>query len=60
MLTIRDFIDNNDQEIEIMIDGLNPEDDCDPWRPTYYEGKLKDIPEKLRNKEVMSRPARGA
>ncbi len=53
MKTINDFINANDGDINVVIQGLNPDDTCDPFCPQYYKGELRNIPEHLRNKEVL-------
>lgn len=45
--------EDNDGEKIIEIVGKNPYDDYDSYAISYYEGKLKDIPEHLQNQEVL-------
>ncbi len=52
---VKDVMENEDNDGEeiIKIVGKNPYDDCDCYAISYYEGKLKDIPEQLHHQEVL-------
>ena len=51
--TVRDCIENND-DIEVRLDAMESRDDCDPLHHTFWQGRLKDIPEKYRDLDVIS------
>ena len=50
---VADIIRENDPEIEVIVMGENPIDDCDPNVEHYFRGALKDIPEDFRQCEVL-------
>jgi len=52
MVTVNDYITRNDPDVEIIIEGLIP-GSC--MVEHYFQGKLCDIPEKLRSVEVIQR-----
>ena len=37
-MTVQDIINKNEADIVVMLNGHNPEDDCDPYSETYYKG----------------------
>ena len=53
MKTISDFINANDGDLNVVIAGINPDNRSDPFSPRYYEGPLRNIPEQLRDLEVL-------
>ena len=52
MITVRDFIENND-DIRVRITLKDSKDPCDPLTRTLWEGMLSEIPEELRGLEVI-------
>lgn len=52
MVTVNDYITRNDPDVEILIEGITP-GSC--MVEPYYQGKLCNIPEKLRSVEVIQR-----
>lgn len=50
--TIDDYITRNDADVEIIIEGMIP-GTCTSER--YFKGKLGEVPERLRNVEVIER-----
>lgn len=55
MLTLNDFIISNDSDLEVIVQGRNPADDCDPLVFEYFRGLIRDIPEDLRTCEFLYR-----
>lgn len=47
MITVRDFIENND-DIRVRIAQKDSRDLCDPFITAIWEGQLSEIPEELR------------
>ncbi len=54
MIVVNDIIQNNDADMIVKVEGRNPIDECDPFCPEYYFGKLGDIPNNLRCCEVIT------
>ena len=52
MITVRDFIENND-DILVRIAQKDSKYPCDPLIRTIWEGMLSEIPEELRGLEVI-------
>lgn len=52
-MIVKDIIKANDLNTEVMVNGVNPADDCDPLTEIYYHGKLGEIPEDLQSREVV-------
>lgn len=52
MITVRDFIENND-DILVRIAQKDSKDPYDPLIRTIWEGMLSEIPEELRGLEVI-------
>lgn len=55
MVTLNDFIIHNVSNLEVIVRGCNSADDCDPRVFDYFRGRIIDIPEDLRNCEVLYR-----
>lgn len=53
MVTVQDFIDNNDN-IKVRIAQKYSRDKCDPLTRTIWEGMLYDVPDELKKLEVLS------
>ena len=53
MITVRDFIENNDN-IRVRIAKKENRDPYDPFTETIWEGMLSEIPEELRGLEVIN------
>ena len=53
MITIRDFIENND-DIRVRIAQKESRDLSDPLVCTIWEGLLSEVPEELRGLEVIN------
>lgn len=51
---VQDYIDENDGDIKILIDRLDPYDKYEVTHLYLWEGLIKDIPEEYRNLEVIS------
>ena len=52
MKLVNDYITRNEKDVEIIIEGIFP-DSCQVEQ--YFKGMLGDVPEKLRNVEVIER-----
>lgn len=52
MVTIRDFIENN-ENVLIIIEVAETRNTTDPLRKELWKGMLYDIPKKLQNREVI-------
>lgn len=55
MIKIIDVIrdEENEPDTVVSVEGRNKDDDCDPFHMPYYHGELQNIPEYLRNCEVL-------
>lgn len=52
MVRIRDFIENN-ENIKVKIVASETREESDPYHKRVFEGMLHDIPEELREVEVI-------
>ena len=56
LMKVQDIIScpENNPETIVSVRGENPLDSCDPMHPEYYHGKLGEIPNDLKNCDVLS------
>lgn len=52
MITIRDFIENN-ENVLIIIETAETRNTTDPLRKELWKGMLYDVPKDLQNREVI-------
>lgn len=53
MKTVNDYINANYPDLELIIEGRNPDNKCDSYAPIYYRGSIANIPVRFRSCEVL-------
>lgn len=52
-MKVSDIIAKNLSTIRVKVQGVNPDDDCDPKVEEYFDGELSEIPDSFRDCEVL-------
>ncbi len=52
-MKVSDIIEKNLSTIRVKVQGVNPDDDCDPKVEEYFDGELSEIPDSFRDCEVL-------
>lgn len=52
-MKVKEIIENNEPKAKVLIHGENPYNDCDPLVEQYFQGELGDVPEHLKDCDVL-------